>query len=105
MRSWLWSPSCDESPAITHLRWQRSPGKLHRHDREPRPKHPALPWCPYAYAATAAAQGVLIFSAGACPLDEQGQVVALGDVSAQMRQALQNLRIALEESGRSSRMC
>jgi len=53
---------------------------------------------PYAYAAKASG-GVLIFTAGACPLDERGHVVALGDVSAQMRQALQNLRIALEESG------
>jgi enamine deaminase RidA (YjgF/YER057c/UK114 family) len=57
-----------------------------------------FPGAPYAYAAKAS-RGVLIFTAGACPLDEQGQVVAPGDVSAQMRQALQNLRIALEESG------
>jgi enamine deaminase RidA (YjgF/YER057c/UK114 family) len=57
-----------------------------------------FPGAPYAYAAKAS-RGVLLFTAGACPLDEQGQVVALGDVSAQMRQALQNLRIALEESG------
>ena len=57
-----------------------------------------FPGAPYADAAKAF-RGVLIFTAGACPLDEQGQVVALGDVSAQMRQALQNLRIALEESG------
>jgi enamine deaminase RidA (YjgF/YER057c/UK114 family) len=57
-----------------------------------------FPGAPYAYAAKASGD-VLIFTAGACPLDEQGQVVALGDVSAQMRQALQNLRIALEESG------
>ena len=56
------------------------------------------PGAPYAYAAMAGQAG-LIFTAGACPLDEQGQVVAPGDVSAQMRQALGNLRIALEESG------
>lgn len=53
---------------------------------------------PYAYAARAHRPD-LIFTAGACPLDEDGQVVAPGDVRAQMRQALQNLRIALEESG------
>jgi hypothetical protein len=29
--------ACDESAAITHLRWQRHPGKLHRHGRESRP--------------------------------------------------------------------
>ncbi|HEY2576574.1 MAG TPA: RidA family protein [Streptosporangiaceae bacterium] len=53
---------------------------------------------PYAYAATAPGTG-LIFTAGACPLDEQGTVVALGDIAAQMRQALGNLRIALAECG------
>jgi enamine deaminase RidA (YjgF/YER057c/UK114 family) len=53
---------------------------------------------PYAYAATAPGTG-LIFTAGACPLDDQGRVVAPGDIAAQMRQALANLRIALEECG------
>jgi enamine deaminase RidA (YjgF/YER057c/UK114 family) len=53
---------------------------------------------PYAYAATAPETG-LIITAGACPLDDQGQVVAPGDVAAQMRQAFDNLRIALEECG------
>ena len=53
---------------------------------------------PYAYAAKAD-QPDLIYTAGACPLDEQGNVVAPADVSAQTRQALGNLRIALAESG------
>jgi enamine deaminase RidA (YjgF/YER057c/UK114 family) len=53
---------------------------------------------PYAYAAQVS-EGDLIFTAGACPLDEQGNVVAKGDVAAQARQALANLRIALEDSG------
>jgi enamine deaminase RidA (YjgF/YER057c/UK114 family) len=57
-----------------------------------------FPGAPYAYAARAQ-QPDLIFTAGACPLDEQGQVTAPADVGAQMRQALGNLRIALEESG------
>ena len=57
-----------------------------------------FPGAPYAYAARAS-QGELIFTAGACPLDEQGQVVAPGDITAQTRQALANLRTALEESG------
>jgi enamine deaminase RidA (YjgF/YER057c/UK114 family) len=51
---------------------------------------------PYAYAATAREIG-LIITAGACPLDDQGQIVSPGDIAAQMRQALSNLRIALEE--------
>ncbi len=57
---------------------------------------------PYAYAATAPEIG-LIVTAGACPLDDQGRVVAPGDIAAQMRQALDNLRIALEESGAGMR--
>jgi enamine deaminase RidA (YjgF/YER057c/UK114 family) len=56
------------------------------------------PGAPYAYAARAH-QPDLVFTAGACPLDEHGDVVAPGDVKAQMRQALGNLRTALEESG------
>lgn len=50
------------------------------------------------YAATAAQTG-LIVTAGACPLDDQGRVVAVGDIAAQMRQAFDNLRIALQECG------
>ena len=57
---------------------------------------------PYAYAATAP-EIALIVTAGACPLDDQGRVVAPGDIAAQMRQALDNLRIALEESGAAMR--
>jgi enamine deaminase RidA (YjgF/YER057c/UK114 family) len=57
-----------------------------------------FPGAPYAYAARAD-QGVLVFSAGACPLDAHGDVVSPGDIGAQMRQALGNLRTALEESG------
>jgi enamine deaminase RidA (YjgF/YER057c/UK114 family) len=53
---------------------------------------------PYACAATAPATS-LIVTAGACPLDDQGRVVAPGDVAAQTRQAFDNLRIALEECG------
>ena len=57
-----------------------------------------FPGAPYAYAGRAS-QGDLVFTAGACPLDEQGRVVAPGDVRAQVRQALRNLLIALEDSG------
>jgi enamine deaminase RidA (YjgF/YER057c/UK114 family) len=52
----------------------------------------------YAYAAAASA-GDLIFTAGACPLDKQGTVVAPGDLITQTRLALANLKIALEDSG------
>jgi len=57
-----------------------------------------FPGAPYAYAATAPGTGA-IFTAGACPLDEQGLVVAPGDIAGQMRQAVGNLQVTLEESG------
>lgn len=53
---------------------------------------------PYAYAAITHGPD-LIFTAGACPLDDQGRVVAPGDVAAQARQAVDNLRITLQECG------
>ena len=57
-----------------------------------------FPGVPYAYAAVAGPAG-LVFTAGACPLDEHGQVTAPGDVAAQARRAMANLRTALEDSG------
>ena len=47
---------------------------------------------PYNYSA--AAQG-LVFTAGACPLDEHGTVVAPGDFEAQALLAVENLLAAL----------
>ena len=60
------------------------------------------PGAPYAYAAVTDGPG-LVFTAGACPLDEHGQVTAPGDIPAQARQALANLATALEESGATVR--
>jgi enamine deaminase RidA (YjgF/YER057c/UK114 family) len=53
---------------------------------------------PYAYAAMAP-PGALIFTAGACPLDGQGNVVGVGDVRAQASMAVANLATALAASG------
>ena len=53
---------------------------------------------PYAYAATARGTD-LIFTAGACPLGDDGLVVAPGDVVAQTRRTLENLRITLDDCG------
>jgi enamine deaminase RidA (YjgF/YER057c/UK114 family) len=53
---------------------------------------------PYAYASVAP-RGSLIFTAGACPLDDQGKVVAPGDVQAQASLAVANLATALAECG------
>lgn len=61
-----------------------------------------FPGAPYAYAARGD-QASLILTAGACPLDEQGVVIAPGDVAAQARQALANLVVTLEESGATIR--
>jgi enamine deaminase RidA (YjgF/YER057c/UK114 family) len=56
------------------------------------------PGVPYAYAAVAP-RGSLIFTAGACPLDDRGEVVGAGDVRAQASLAVANLATALAESG------
>ncbi|WP_404390466.1 RidA family protein [Humibacillus xanthopallidus] len=54
---------------------------------------------PYAYAATVDAAAQLVFAAGACPLDEAGETVAPGDVTAQARQCVANLVTALAAAG------
>ena len=53
---------------------------------------------PYAYAAIAP-RGSLIFTAGACPLDDRGEVVGVGDVRAQASLAVANLATALAAAG------
>lgn len=61
------------------------------------------PWtlydgAPYDYASLAPS-GTLLFTAGACPLDAEGKVVAPGDFEAQARQALDNLDATLTAAG------
>jgi enamine deaminase RidA (YjgF/YER057c/UK114 family) len=53
---------------------------------------------PYAYASTAR-PGALVFTAGACPLDEHGRLVGAGDVRLQAGQAMANLADALRAAG------
>lgn len=53
---------------------------------------------PYEYFAVAP-EDALVFTAGACPLDSEGRVVAVGDHQGQARQALANLGMALAEAG------
>lgn len=53
---------------------------------------------PYAYAAIAQ-PGALVFTAGACPLDEKGTIVGPGDVRLQASQAIANLIEALAAAG------
>jgi enamine deaminase RidA (YjgF/YER057c/UK114 family) len=53
---------------------------------------------PYAYAAITP-PGSLVFTAGACPLDDAGRVVSPGDVAAQAERVMTNLVEALAASG------
>jgi enamine deaminase RidA (YjgF/YER057c/UK114 family) len=53
---------------------------------------------PYDYAASAP-PGAVLFTAGACPLDCEGQVVAPGDHQEQARVALANLLAVLATHG------
>ena len=53
---------------------------------------------PYAYASVTP-RGSLIFTAGASPLDDRGDVVGVGDIRAQASLAVANLATALAESG------
>jgi len=55
---------------------------------------------PYAYAAVAP-PGSLIFTAGACPIDENGTVTAVGDYVRQAAGAMANLVTALAAAGAS----
>jgi enamine deaminase RidA (YjgF/YER057c/UK114 family) len=51
---------------------------------------------PYAYAAVAHEVSRLVVTAGACPLDENGAIVAVGDVASQAERVMTNLRLALQ---------
>ena len=54
---------------------------------------------PYEYSRIAHG---LVFAAGACPLDEAGNVVAPGDREAQAARTVDNLLAALAEAGSSA---
>jgi enamine deaminase RidA (YjgF/YER057c/UK114 family) len=53
---------------------------------------------PYAYASVAP-PGAVVFTAGACPLDENGVIVGAGDVRLQARRTVANLTEALAAAG------
>jgi enamine deaminase RidA (YjgF/YER057c/UK114 family) len=53
---------------------------------------------PYDYAASGPA-GSLLFTAGACPLDAEGNVVGVGDHHEQATAALRNLLAVLDRHG------
>ncbi|MGA8116319.1 MAG: RidA family protein [Actinocatenispora sp.] len=53
----------------------------------------------YAYAASVEPGARLVFAAGACPLDADGNTVCPGDHAGQARQVMANLRVALHDAG------
>jgi enamine deaminase RidA (YjgF/YER057c/UK114 family) len=53
---------------------------------------------PYAYASIAP-PGAVVYTAGACPLDETGATIGVGDVGAQARRAVANLVETLAQAG------
>lgn len=69
---------------------------LHANDQ--RPTEELAAGVPYGYAAAAGEGSLLVFTAGACPLDAAGSIVA-GDVTAQAEVVMTNLRGALETAG------
>ena len=60
---------------------------------------PDLAPAPYAHAARTPPGAVLVHTAGACPLDASGAVVAPGDVAGQAAAAVENLVAALAAAG------
>lgn len=54
---------------------------------------------PYAYAAVIDPLRTLVMTAGSCPLDAEGRVIAVGDVTGQAEQVMQNLVATLSEAG------
>ena len=53
---------------------------------------------PYAYAAVIG-RGRTVYTAGACPLDDSGTVVAVDDVVGQAERVMENLVTALRAAG------
>ncbi len=53
----------------------------------------------YAYAAVTSAPPRSIYTAGACPLDVEGNTVAVGDYAGQAEQVMHNLTTTLKEAG------
>lgn len=56
-------------------------------------------WCDDAVTLELIRPGALVMTAGACPLDEDGAVVAVGDVRGQADRVMANLRDALAGAG------
>jgi 2-iminobutanoate/2-iminopropanoate deaminase len=53
---------------------------------------------PYSHVVTSP-PGKLVFCAGQVALDAEGEIVGAGDIVAQTRQVMENLRLSLEAAG------
>lgn len=53
---------------------------------------------PYSHVVTSP-PGKLVFCAGQVALDSDGEIVGAGDIVAQTRQVMENLRVSLEAAG------
>lgn len=53
----------------------------------------------YSYATRTEPGDRLVFFAGMCPIDSEGETVAVGDAAEQARACVANLRIALAAAG------
>jgi enamine deaminase RidA (YjgF/YER057c/UK114 family) len=62
-------------------------------------RRPDLAPVPYAYAAVVPPDARLVYTAGACPLDATGAVVAPGDVATQTARVMENLAAVLDTAG------
>jgi 2-iminobutanoate/2-iminopropanoate deaminase len=63
------------------------------------PEGAPAPVGPYVQVTVAPPGGKLVFCAGAVALDAEGNVVGEGDIVAQTRQTLENLKLSLEAAG------
>lgn len=63
------------------------------------PEGMAAPMGPYVQVTVAPAGGRLVFCSGAVAFGPDGSVVGEGDIAAQTRQVMENLRVALEAAG------
>jgi reactive intermediate/imine deaminase len=63
------------------------------------PEGMAAPVGPYSHVVTAPPGGRLVFCAGAVAFDADGEIVGKGDIVAQTRQVMENLRQALAAAG------
>lgn len=63
------------------------------------PEGAADPIGPFSHVVTTAPGGRMVFCAGTVALDGEGNVVGVGDIVAQTRQVMENLRMALTAAG------